>query len=327
MTDDDLRLALPSALRDTHLAHPRLGAPYRGKVRDVYPIHGPESGRSRHLLLVTTDRISAFDHVFEAAIPYKGQVLNRIAAHVFERIGDVAPHHVFAVPHGAVTVGRACTPVPVEFVVRAHLAGHALRTYESGARSLCGVRLPDGLRPYAALPRPILTPATKAAEGHDEDTTEADIVDSGVLSGKDLDHLSDLALRVFERGQALARERGLVLLDTKFEFGRDDEGTWRIIDEVLTPDSSRYVYADGFEEAIERGVAPRHLSKEFLREALLATGYRGEGPPPPLTDDQRVAIARRYLDLYEALTGSVFVPDTREPSDAITDWLDTDGAR
>ncbi len=318
MTDDDLLRELPRARTrtDFQTTVAGLGAPYRGKVRDVYPILGRDE-----LLLVTTDRISAFDHVFDAPIPFKGEVLNRIAAHVFERIGDIAPHHLIALPHGRATVARACTPVPVEFVVRGHLAGHALRTYQAGERSLCGVALPEGLRPYDPLPSPILTPATKAAEGHDEDTTLDAIVQTGVLTRDELEGLHDLALRVFARGQALAHERGLVLLDTKFEFGRDRDGTWRIIDEVLTPDSSRYVYADSFEDAVNRGEAPRHLSKEFLREELLAAGYRGEGPPPALSTEQQIAIGRRYLDLFQALTGHAFIPDPRSSEDAITDYL------
>ncbi len=319
MTDADLGAALPRALGTTDLHHtfPALAAPYRGKVRDVYRLSGGTGDEAR-LLIVTTDRISAFDHVFDEAIPYKGQVLNRLAAHNFERIADVAPHHLLGVPHGAVALTRACTPVPVEFVVRGHLAGHALRQYEGGARMLCGVRLPDGLRPYQALPTPVLTPATKAAEGHDEDTTLADVVARGILSQADADVLHDLALALFRRGQQLARSRGLVLLDTKFEFGRDADGQWRVIDEVLTPDSSRYVHADGFGEAVERGQTPQHLSKEFMREWLLALGYSGDGPAPALPSELRVAVARRYLDLYETLTGAAFVPDDRHIGDAIT---------
>lgn len=318
MTDADLQTALDGALLQTRLNDEidGLGAPYRGKVRDVYPILGTD-----RLLLVTSDRISAFDHVFAAPIPFKGQVLNRIAAHVFDRIADIAPVHLVDVPHGSAAVGIACTPVPVEFVVRGHLAGHALRQYQSGARMLCGAALPDGMRPYEAFPAPLLTPATKAAHGHDEDTTPDEIVSRGILSRDAFEHLEDIALRVFARGQALARERGLILLDTKFEFGRDAAGTWRIIDEVLTPDSSRYVFADGFDGTVERGETPRHLSKEFLREALLATGYRGDGPPPALTEPQRLAIAHRYLDLFEVLTGSAFVPDSRDLRIAITEYL------
>ena len=318
MTDADLAAALPRALATTDLrgALHGLGAPYRGKVRDVYPMP-PDDGGER-LLIVTTDRISAFDHVFDEPIPYKGQVLNRLAAHVFGQIADIAPHHLLSVPHGAVAVTRACAPVPVEFVVRGHLAGHALRVYESGGRDLCGVRLPGGLRPYEALPAPVLTPATKAAEGHDEDTTLADVVARGILPQADADTLHDLSIALFRRGQKIAAARGLVLRDTKFECGRDADGAWRVIDEVLTPDSSRYALSDGFDEAVGWGETPRHLSKEFMREWLLALGYRGDGPAPALPDALRISVARRYLDLFETLTGSPFVPDERDIADAIT---------
>ncbi len=309
LTDADLHAALPRALSRTHL--PGFGPPYRGKVRDVY-------AQDDRLVIVTTDRISAFDHVFAEAIPYKGQVLNRLAAHFFARTADVVPNHVLAVPHGAVTVAQRCEAVPVEFVVRGYLAGHALRTYQAGGRTLCGQPLPEGLRPYEAFPAPMLTPATKAAEGHDVDVSPEEIVAQGVLTRDDLDTLTAMALALYRRGAELARQRGLLLLDTKFEFGRIAGGEFRVIDEILTPDSSRYVHADDYETQCARGAAPRHLSKEFLREWLLAEGFQGDGPPPALSDTLRVAVARRYLDLFETLTGAAFIPDDRDLTIAIT---------
>jgi phosphoribosylaminoimidazole-succinocarboxamide synthase len=272
LTSEALSAALPRALARTDL--PGLGSPYRGKVRDVY-------AQDDRLVIVTTDRISAFDHVFAEPIPYKGQVLNRLAAHFFARTGDVVPNHVLAVPHGAVTLARRCEAVPVEFIVRGYLAGHALRTYQSGARTLCGQAMPEGLRPYDPFPEPLLTPATKAAEGHDEDVSPAEIVARGVLTSADLAHLTECALALYRRGSALAAQRGLLLLDTKFEFGRTPEGTFLVIDEMLTPDSSRYVHADDYADRVAAGEAPRHLSKEFLREWLLDQGFRGDGPPLP----------------------------------------------
>jgi len=309
LTDAALHDALPKAIARTDI--PGVGDPYRGKVRDVYPL-------GDRLLIVTTDRISAFDHVFAEAIPYKGQVLNRLAAHFFGRTADLVPNHVLAVPHGAVTLARRCQAVPVEFVVRGYLAGHALRTYDAGGRVLCGQVLPDGMRPYEAFEEPILTPATKAAEGHDEDVTPAEIIGRGVLRSAELAHLTESALALYRRGAALAEERGLLLLDTKFEFGRTPEGDFLVIDEMLTPDSSRYVHADDYTARIESGEPPRHLSKEFLREWLLDRGFRGDGPAPPLPDDLRVAVARRYIGLYETLTGAPFVPDERSLDIAIT---------
>ncbi|HYE59204.1 MAG TPA: phosphoribosylaminoimidazolesuccinocarboxamide synthase [Rhodothermales bacterium] len=309
MTSDLLSAALPRALARTDL--PGLGTPYRGKVRDVYAL--PE-----RLVIVTTDRISAFDHVFDEAIPYKGQVLNRLAAHFFELTADVMPNHVLAVPHGAVTIAQRCEAVPVEFVVRGYLAGHALRTYESGQRTLCGQMLPEGLKPYDPLPEPILTPATKAAAGHDEDITPAEIVRRGVLTSPELARLTEYALALYRRGSALAATRGLLLLDTKFEFGRTPDGDVLVIDEILTPDSSRYVHADDYAARVAADEPPRHLSKELLREWLLARGFRGDGPPPALPDDIRVAVAQRYIELFETLTGTPFEPDDRDLSIAIT---------
>ena len=293
---------LPPALAQTHLG---LGERYQGKVRDTY-----DTGDGR-LVLVTTDRISAFDHVLRQAIPLKGQVLNGVAAHFFERTADVAPNHVLDVPDPNVTVGVRCEPLPIEFVVRAYLAGHAWRVYREGGRELCGEPLPDVLREGEALPRPILTPATKAVEGHDEDVSRLDIVGRGLLDADTLGEAADLAFAVFDRGTRLAAERGLILVDTKYEFGRAPDGRLLLIDEVHTPDSSRYYYADTYEEHLRAGRPQRQLSKEFVREWLMDHGFRGlEGQTLPDLPPAFVReVSARYVELYETVTGRTFEPD------------------
>lgn len=298
-----LRQQLDRTLRDTHLDD--LGAKYRGKVRDTYRLNGT-------LILVTTDRISAFDHVLRQAIPFKGQVLNRVAAYFFERTSDICPNHLIAVPDANVTVAVRCEPVPIEFVVRGYLAGHAWREYRDGKRYVCGVQLPDGLRESSKLPQPILTPATKADEGHDEDISSADIVARGLLDAATLDHLEALALSLFDRGTAMAAEQGLILVDTKYEFGRKLDGTYVLIDEVHTPDSSRYYYADGYEDRLHAGHPQRQLSKEFVREWLMDRGFQGKVSQvlPDLSDEFRMEVAQRYIELFEKVTGRSFQPDS-----------------
>lgn len=300
-------MTLPPPLVETDLAF--AGRRARGKVRDTY---ATPDGR---LVLVTTDRLSAFDHVLRQAIPLKGQVLNRLAARVFELTADVAANAVLAVPDPNVTIATRCEALPVEFVVRGHLAGHAWRVYAGGGREVCGVRLPDGLRDGEALPEPVLTPSTKASEGHDEDISLSEIVARGILDGETLDEAHALALAVFRRGQALAQERGLILVDTKYEFGRDancnNGNRLLLIDEVHTPDSSRYYYADGFEARLASGAPQRQLSKEFVREWLIAQGFQGRPGEamPDLTPAFVAQISARYVELYEALVGEPFVPD------------------
>ena len=297
-----LRQQLSRCLVETSLDG--LGARYRGKVRDTYR-------QGDRLVLVTTDRISAFDHVLRQAIPFKGQVLNQLAAYFFERTADVVPGHVLSVPDPNVTVARYGEPFPVEFVVRGFLAGHAWRTYRAGGRELCGQALPDGLRQNSRFPEPILTPATKAAEGHDEDISPDEIVARGLIGAETLERLSQMAMELFERGSAMAAERGLLLVDTKYEFGRTSDGRLVVIDEVHTPDSSRYFYADTYEELLAEDRPQRQLSKEFVREWLMAHGFRGlEGQTlPDLPDDFRMEVAARYIELYEALVGRPFEPD------------------
>ncbi len=303
LLDARLRQHLDHCLVETHFD--AFGTRYRGKVRDTY-----RTGDGR-LILVTTDRISAFDHILPRPVPFKGQVLNQLAAHFFRKTRDIVPNHVLSVPDPNVTVALACEPVPVEFVVRGYLAGHAWRVYRDGGRMLCGVALPEGLHQNSRLPAPILTPATKAAEGHDEDISRAGIIERGLLSADLYDQIAEFAQRLFERGTALAAERGLILVDTKYEFGLDRQGDVVLIDEVHTPDSSRYFYTEGYEERLERGEAQRQLSKEFVREWLMAQGFQGLAGQrmPDLPDEFRVLAAKRYIELFETVTGEGFEPN------------------
>jgi len=288
-----------------------LDARYEGKVRDTYR-------RGEHLILVTTDRISAFDHVLRQTIPLKGHVLNQTAAYFFEATGDLVPNHVVSVPDPNVTVATACEPVPIEFVVRGYLEGHAWREYDAGRRTLCGQPLPDGLRQGSKLPKPILTPATKAEEGHDEDISREEILTRGVVDESTFDQLEEYALALFDRGTEMAAEQGLILVDTKYEFGRRPDGTLVLIDEVHTPDSSRYYYADGYEERLQAGETQEQLSKEFVREWLMEHGFQGKAGQtlPDLPDDFRVTVAERYVELYETVTGRTFAPDDHDDPEA-----------
>jgi phosphoribosylaminoimidazole-succinocarboxamide synthase len=283
---------------------PALGKRYEGKVRDTY-----RSGD--RIILVTSDRISAFDHVLRQTIPFKGQVLNQTAAFFFDATEDLVPNHVRSVPDPNVTVATACDPIPLEFVVRGYLEGHAWREYKRGVRTLCGKPLPDGLRQGEQLPEPILTPATKAEEGHDEDISRAEAIEREVIDADTFDQLEAYALQLFERGSELAKENGLLLVDTKYEFGRRSDGTLVLIDEVHTPDSSRYYYQDGYEERLAAGETQEQLSKEFVREWLMDHGFQGkEGQTlPDLPDDFRVTVAERYIELFETVTGASFDPD------------------
>jgi phosphoribosylaminoimidazole-succinocarboxamide synthase len=275
--------------------------------------------------LVTTDRISAFDHVLRQTIPFKGQVLNQVAAYFFKATADLVPNHVLEVPDPNVTIAVPCEPIPLEFVVRGYLAGHAWRVYRDGARTLCGKELPNGLQASSRLPQSILTPATKAEEGHDEDTTRAEAIERGLIDAKTFDQLEEWALQLFERGSEMARDKGLLLVDTKYEFGRrEDTGELVLIDEVHTPDSSRYYYADGYEERLQRGEAQKQLSKEFVREWLMDHDFQGKAGQelPNLPDEFRVTVAERYIELYETITGTPFNPDVHaSPQSRIFDRL------
>ncbi|RMG67480.1 MAG: phosphoribosylaminoimidazolesuccinocarboxamide synthase [Bacteroidetes bacterium] len=287
---------------------------YRGKVRDVYNI-GEE-----YLVIVASDRISAFDHILPAPIPFKGQVLNQISAHFFEAVKELVPTHVISVPDPNVTIGRKCKPILIEVVVRGYLAGHAWRVYKSGERTLCGVPLPEGLKEADKLPAPIITPATKSMIGHDEDISEREILKSGLLEPDEWAKIKHYALTLFEKGTEMAAERGLLLVDTKYEFGYWNDDIY-LIDEVHTPDSSRYYYAEGYADRQARGEAQRQLSKEFVREWLMDHGFQGKDGQqmPEMPADFVELVSNRYIELYERMTGKAFdrTPDP-DPATRIT---------
>jgi len=278
---------------------------YRGKVRDVYTI------ADKYLAMVATDRISAFDVVLPRAIPYKGQVLNQIAAKFLRATADIVPNWVVDVPDPCVTIGRLCQPFKVEMVIRGYLSGHAWREYQAGKRELCGERLPQGLLENDRLPAPIITPTTKAAVGHDEDISREEILRQGIVSEADYAQLEGYTQALFARGTELAAERGLILVDTKYEFGQLD-GKIYLIDEIHTPDSSRYFYADTYDQLQREGKPQRQLSKEFVRKWLIDNGFQGkEGQQiPEMTDEIITSIAERYIELFEHITGERFMyPD------------------
>lgn len=273
---------------------------YNGKVRDVYTV-------SNKLVVVATDRISAFDHILPEAIPFKGQVLNQLAAFFLNATSSVVPNWVEGVPHANVTIGKKCTPIRLEMVIRGYLTGHAWRTYKSGSRVLCGVEMPEGMKENDPFPEPIITPATKAEEGHDEDISKQDILKQGIVSEKEWNILEKYTRALYSKGVEMASERGLILVDTKYEFGYYNNEII-LIDEIHTPDSSRYFYSDGYEENQSKGLPQKHLSKEFVREWLMENGFQGlEGQSMPDMDNNIVnSISQRYIDLYEQLTGSSF---------------------
>lgn len=287
-----------------------LGVRYSGKVRENF------SDGDRRTIIVS-DRISAFDVVL-GTIPFKGQILNGLARYWFEATEDVAKNHMVAVPDPQAMQVHECTPVPVEFVVRAYLTGVSStsigRAYERGERVFCGHPLADGMVKHQRLPTPLVTPSTKAPKGeHDLSVSRSWLIDNGHIDAERFDTLAALALALFARGQALAAERGLLLVDTKYEFGVDRDGELRLIDEIHTPDSSRYWYADTYGAAMERGEDPRSLDKEFVRRWLVAEGFTGDGAPPVLPDSLRIEAARRYIETYERLTGTTFEPSTEPP--------------
>ncbi len=288
------------SIKETNFHFPKSTGFYKGKVRDVYYF-------GDKLAVVATDRISAFDVVLPRAIPYKGQILNQIAAHFLQSMSAIVPHWLEALPHPNVSIGKKCEPFAVEMVVRGYLAGHAWREYKAGKRVVCGETLPEGLSENAPLPYPIITPTTKAYEGHDQDISEQEIVNQGIVSKEDYAILKKYALALFEKGTQMAKERDLILVDTKYEFGKLD-GQIYLIDEVHTPDSSRYFHATGYEERLAKGEAQHQLSKEFVREWLIAGGFQGkDGQQVPAMNDEKVAsITHRYIELYEQITGKKF---------------------
>lgn len=289
------------AIVKTDFSFPGQVGKYVGKVRDVYDIDG------KYLVMVATDRISAFDAVLPKGIPYKGQVLNRIAAKFLEATSDIVPNWMIATPDPNVTVGYKCEPFRVEMVIRGYLAGHSWREYQEGKRTLCGVELPEGMVEGQAFPEPIITPAAKAEEGHDEDITRDEIIAKGIVPEEDYVQIEKYTRAIYKRGQEIASKMGLILVDTKYEFGKRD-GKIYLMDEVHTPDSSRYYYADGYEERLRKGEKQKQLSKEFVREWLMANGFQGfEGQKiPEMTPEVVKNIEERYIELYEKITGSKF---------------------
>lgn len=276
---------------------------YKGKVREVYSLE------NHQLVMVASDRISAFDHVLPKGIPFKGQVLNQIASMMLDRTADIVPNWKSACPDPNVTVGKACEVLKIEMVIRGYLAGHAWREYKSGKRVLCGVDMPEGLKENDQFPQPIITPATKADEGHDEDISRAEILAQGIVSEQDYILMEEYTRKLFARGTELAARQGLILVDTKYEFGKDSEGNIVLIDEIHTPDSSRYFYAEGYMARQEAGEKQKQLSKEFVREWLMENGFQGlDGQEmPEMPDDFVEQVSKRYIELYERITGESFV--------------------
>lgn len=292
------------SIKETNYTFPNQTGFYKGKVRDVYTID------NKYLVMVVSDRISAFDVVLPEAIPYKGQVLNQIAAKFLEATKDIVPNWVLAVPDPSVTIGRICEPFKVEMVIRGYLAGHAAREYALGKREVCGVILPDGLKENDKLPEPIITPTTKASVGHDEDISREDILIKGIVSESDYIQLEDYTRKLYQRGTEIAAQRGLILVDTKYEFGKVGDVIY-LIDEIHTPDSSRYFYKDTFQELQEKGEQQKQLSKEFVRRWLIENGFQGkDGQQVPEMNEEKVkSISDRYIELYEKITGNSFIKD------------------
>jgi len=283
---------------------PNQTAFYKGKVRDVYSI------ANQWLVMVASDRISAFDVILPRPIPYKGQVLNQIAAYMLKATRDICPNWLVDVPAPTVSIGQKCQPFKIEMVVRGNLTGHAWRTYSSGKRDLCGAPLPEGMQENDYFPNPIITPSTKAAEGHDEDISPEEIINTGLATPGEWKILSEYALRLFERGKEIAARQGLILVDTKYEFGKIGDSIY-LMDEIHTPDSSRYFYADGFEERQAKSERQKQLSKEFVREWLIANNFMGkQGQTVPEMSNEWVnTISKRYIELYEKVIGSAFIPE------------------
>src|ERR1051326_373482 len=301
MTLEDQKTKQMNAITETHFHFPKQKNFYKGKVRDVYNIN------DELLVMVVSDRISAFDVVLPEGIPYKGQVLNQIAAKFLEATKDIVPNWTIAVPDPMVTVGHLCEPFKVEMVIRGYMSGHAWRTYKSGKRELCGVKLPEGLKENDKFPEAIITPTTKASVGHDEDISREEILKQGIVSEADYVQLERYTRALFQRGTEMAAKKGLILVDTKYEFGKKD-GKIYLIDEIHTPDSSRYFYKEGYAERQAKGEPQKQLSKEFVREWLMANGFQGKDGQkiPEMTDEVVKQISERYIELYENILGEKF---------------------
>ncbi|MCM1029085.1 MAG: phosphoribosylaminoimidazolesuccinocarboxamide synthase [Pseudoflavonifractor sp.] len=293
---------MATTLVTTDYHFPGQTAVYHGKVRDVYTI-GDDL-----LAVIATDRISAFDVILPKGIPYKGQVLNQIAAYFLESTADIVPNWMLATPDPMVTVGTRCEGFKVEMIVRGYIAGSAWRAYAAGEREICGVKLPEGLHENERLPEPIITPTTKADEGHDENISREEIIARGIVGAEDYAVMEDYALKLFKRGTEMAAEKGLILVDTKYEFGKRD-GKVYLIDEIHTPDSSRYFYSEGYDERLAKGEPQRQLSKEFVRQWLIDHGFMGQSGQqvPEMTDEFIESVSERYIELYEHITGRPFV--------------------
>ena len=311
------------AIVKTNFNLPGQQAHYVGKVRDVYSIEGD------YLVMVVSDRISAFDVVLPKGIPFKGQVLNQIAAKFLDATSDILPNWKIAVPDPMVTVGHKCEPFKVEMVIRGYLSGHAWREYKAGKRTICGVEMPEGMVENQKFPTPIITPTTKADEGHDEDISKEEIIAQGLVSREDYEQLEAYTRAIFERGTEIAAKMGLILVDTKYEFGKKN-GVIYLMDEIHTPDSSRYFYAEGYEERLAKGEKQKQLSKEFVREWLMANGFQGQDGQqvPEMTPEIVSSITERYIELYENIVGEKFVKAECDDVEAriaknVTDFLST----
>lgn len=312
---------MKNAIVSTNFNFPGQKSKYTGKVRDVYNIN------DKYLVMIASDRISAFDVVLPEGIPYKGQVLNQIAAKFLDATQDICPNWKIASPDPMVTIGKYCKPFPVEMIIRGYLTGSSWRAYKSGKREICGVPIPDGMKEHQRFPEPIVTPTTKATEGHDEDISEDEIIRQGLVSAEDYALLKKYTIELFRRGTEIAASKGLILVDTKYEFGKAD-GKIYLIDEIHTPDSSRYFYKEGYEERQQKGEQQKQLSKEFVREWLMANGFQGQTGQkvPEMTPEWVNEISERYIELYENITGEKFVRSDVQNvlsrvENNITNWL------
>jgi phosphoribosylaminoimidazole-succinocarboxamide synthase len=293
-----------NTINDTNYNFPKQKSIYKGKVREVYNID------DKFLVMIASDRLSAFDVIMPRQIPYKGQILNQIASKMMDATSDIVPNWIIDIPDPNVAIGDLCDPFKVEMVIRGYLSGHAAREYKLGKRVLCGVSMPNGMQENDKFPMPIITPSTKADNGeHDEDISREAILSNGIVSEKDYIILEDYTRKLFQRGTEIANERGLILVDTKYEFGKTKDGKIVLIDEIHTPDSSRYFYTDGYQERQGRGEAQKQLSKEFVRQWLIANGFQGlEGQEIPEMNDEKInEISERYIELYEQIAGEKFI--------------------
>ena len=298
---------MTQAITQTEFHFPGQKSVYHGKVRDVYNMN------DELLVMIATDRISAFDVVLPRGIPFKGQILNMIAAAFLDATSDIVPNWKIATPDPMVTIGKFCKPFPVEMIIRGYLTGSAWRTYQSGVREICGVSIPDKMKEHQRFQQPIITPTTKAEEGHDEDISRNEIINQGLVSENDYVKLEEYTRKLFKRGTEIAAKQGLILVDTKYEFGKIDN-TIYLIDEIHTPDSSRYFYADSYEENFAKGLPQRQLSKEFVRVWLMENGFQGKKGQtiPEMTDEFVNSVSNRYIELYEKVTGKKFVKEKTE---------------